>query len=49
MYYEKFTNNPLKWLEEGKDRKYNLTEYDWNEIAKNVSKLFRHVVEGKYD
>ena len=30
-------------------RKYNLEEYDWNEIAKNVSKLFRHVAEGKYD
>ena len=32
-----------------KRKEYNLTEYDWDEIAKNVSRLFQLVVENGYD
>lgn len=35
VYYEKFTNNPLKWLKKGRDRKYNLTEMYKHDLIKN--------------
>lgn len=41
VYYEKFTNNPLKWLKEGKDRKYNLTEIFKRDLIKNGKTIWK--------
>lgn len=46
---EELSEKISKKIKTTKKREYNLTDYDWDEIAKKVSMLFRMVIANEYD
>lgn len=46
---EELSEKISKKIKTTKKREYNLTDYDWDKIAKKVSMLFRMVIANEYD
>ena len=46
VYYEKFTNDPLRWLKKTKDRNYNLDKLFENDFIKNDKVIWKRGNQG---
>ncbi len=46
VYNEKFTNNPLRWLKENRNREYSLSQVFYHDLEKNGRTIWKRGKEG---